>query len=300
MRFHRLFFLLILFSTLLFGSQWNGHLFLWKIQKGTQTSYLFGTMHLADPALQELPWGLKKIIGRCDGGVYTEVPMTLSTQMKSAMLMLRSDRRSLKTLLPKPLYRRAQAYLRRLDPRLSVARYDRMKIWAFATTLSSLENQLKFPLLPALDTVIYRYAKNRHRPVGGIETVEEQIGALDSFTQKEQLLMLEGTLDSLEKEKHYALEMKRLYLHGNAAQLLSFIRRTTYAVPRYRSLEKKFMAHLLYDRNERMAKRVLARLQSHPKQCFFFAFGVMHFLGENSVIEELRRAGYRVTRVLHV
>ena len=300
MRLHRLFFLLTLLSALLCGAQLNGHLFLWKVQKGAQTSYLFGTMHLANPALQELPWGMKKVIDRCDGGVFTEVPMTLSTQMKSAMLMLRSDTKPLKTLLPKPLYRRAQGYLRQLDPRLSVARYDRMKIWAFATTLASLENQLKYPLLPPIDTVVYRYAKNKHRPIGGIETVKEQIGALDSFTQKEQLLMLEGTLDSLEKEKHYALEMKRLYLHGNAAQLLSFIRRTTYAVPRYRFLEKKFMDRLLYDRNDRMAKRVLALLRAHPKQCYFFAFGVMHFLGEKSVIEILRRAGYRVTRVTRV
>ena len=300
MRFHRLFLLLILCSALLSGAQWNGHLFLWKVQKGTQTFYLFGTMHLADPALQELPWGLKKIIDRCDGGVYTEVPMTQATRMKSAALMLRSDRRPLKALLPEPLYRRAQAYLEQLDPRLSVARYERMKIWAFATTLASLENQLKYPMLPALDTVIYRYAKNRHRPVGGIETVEEQIAALDSFTRREQLLMLEGTLDSLEKEKQFALEMKRLYLRGDAPQMLSFIRRTMYTVPRYRSIEKKFMKRLLFDRNGRMAERMLALLQEHPKRRFFFAFGVMHFLGEKSVIEKLKHAGCRVTRVPHV
>ena len=287
--------LLLLFAVLAAAA--DRPLFLWKAEKGKTTAWLFGTMHLADPQLQELPWGVKRIITRCRGGVYTEVPMTRETQMKSARLMRRDDGKPLREILPASVYNEMHRYLERLDPRLTPERYDGLKLWAVATTLSSLPNQLKYPLLPPVDTVVYRYARAKGRPVAGIETVEEQIGALDAFTRNEQLLMLEGTLETLLGEKNYDETMKRLYLKGDEAALLSFIRRTMFNVPRYRALERKFMRVLLYDRNERMAERVDALLKAHPGECRFFAFGVMHFLGDGSVVELLRRKGYRVTRV---
>ncbi|XP_064415241.1 metalloprotease TIKI1-like isoform X2 [Latimeria chalumnae] len=43
-----------------------------------------------------------------------------------------------------------------------------------------------------------------------------------------------------------------------------------------------------------MGKRVKALLEEHPDKSFFFAFGAGHFLGNNTVIDVLRREGYEV------
>ena len=57
------------------------------------------------------------------------------------------------------------------------------------------------------------------------------------------------------------------------------------------------MQVLLYDRNVRMVQRIEALLKEDPTKRYLFAFGVMHFLGQKSVVEHLGCKGYSVNRV---
>ncbi|XP_016319222.1 metalloprotease TIKI1-like [Sinocyclocheilus anshuiensis] len=59
-------------------------------------------------------------------------------------------------------------------------------------------------------------------------------------------------------------------------------------------IERYFRQELIYTRNERMGRRVRALLEEQPDKSFFFAFGAGHFLGNNTVIDVLRREGYEV------
>ena len=54
---------------------------------------------------------------------------------------------------------------------------------------------------------------------------------------------------------------------------------------------------MLVERNKVMARRVIELLRSNPGSSLFFAFGVDHFTGEDSVIELMREAGFEVERV---
>ena len=46
-----------------------------------------------------------------------------------------------------------------------------------------------------------------------------------------------------------------------------------------------------------MASRVIQLLRSNPGSSLFFAFGLAHFTGEDSVIDLVREAGFEVERV---
>ena len=46
-----------------------------------------------------------------------------------------------------------------------------------------------------------------------------------------------------------------------------------------------------------MARRVIELLRTNPGSSLFFAFGVGHFTGEDSVIDMMREAGFQVERV---
>ena len=46
-----------------------------------------------------------------------------------------------------------------------------------------------------------------------------------------------------------------------------------------------------------MARRVIELLRTNPGSSLFFAFGVGHFTGEDSVIDMMREAGFHVERV---
>ena len=270
--------------------------FLWEVTKGEQTFYLFGTMHLGDPALQTLPEVLKVVIDKSDE-VRTEIPMDASLQMKSAALMMRSDEKSLQDIIPKPLYQRTEKYIRQINPQLNLIPFDKMKIWVLSTVTSMLENQLKYPMLPAIDSEIYSYAQSQKKGVGGIEAIEEQIAAMDKFSLNEQIMGLESTLDYLEQNNKFIEEMKELYIEGDEKKMMAFIEGTMFKSEKYKKFEEKFMQVLLYDRNRLMAGRIEALLKEHPDKRYLFAFGVMHFLGQKSVVEHLEGKGYSVSRL---
>jgi len=295
----KLFKLLTLLLTLtIFATANEGirHPFLWEVKKAEHSFYLFGTMHLGDPKLQVLPEALKVAIDKSDE-VRTEIPMDVSFQMKSAVLMMRSDSRSLQEIIPKALYQRTENYIKQISPQLNLIPFDKMKVWALSTVTSMLENQLKYPMLQAIDSEIYHYAQSKNKGVGGIETIEEQIIAMDKFTLEEQIMGLESTLDYLEQNSDFTEEMKNLYMQGDEKKMMTFIEGTMFKIEKYKKFEEKFMQVLLYDRNALMAQRIESLLKEHPSKHYLFAFGVMHFLGQKSVVEYLEHQGYNVSRV---
>ena len=295
----KLFKLLTLFLTLTAFTVANEGIknpFLWEVKKDKQSFYLFGTMHLGDPKLQILPLSLKAAIDKSDE-VRTEIPMDASLQMKSVTLMMRSDNKSLQEIIPKSLYQRTEKYLQQINPQMNLVPFDKMKIWALSTVTAMLENQLKYPMLQAIDAEIYSYAQSKGKGVGGIETIEEQISAMDMFSQKEQIMGLESTLDYLEQNNDFMEEMKSLYMQGDEKKMMSFIEGTMFKVEKYKNFEEKFMQVLLYDRNVRMVKRIESLLKKDPAKQYLFAFGVMHFLGQKSIVEYLEYKGYSVNRM---
>ncbi len=293
MKLFKLLILLLTFTILSVANEGIKNPFLWEVKKDKQSFYLFGTMHLGDPKLQVLPKALKIAIDKSDE-VRTEIPLDASLQMKSVALMMRSDNRSLQEIIPKTLYKRTEKYIQQINPQMNLIPFDKMKIWALSTVTAMLENQLKYPMLQAIDAEIYSYAQSKGKGVGGIETIEEQISAMDKFTQKEQIMGLESTLDYLEQNNNFIEKMKSLYMQGNEEKMMSFIEGTMFKVEKYKSFEEKFMQVLLYDRNIRMAERIESLVKEDPAKRYLFAFGVMHFLGQKSVVEYLESKGYSI------
>jgi len=269
--------------------------FMWKVEKGNQTSYLFGTIHVPAPELSVLPVKVKKAIDSCDG-VRTELDMNFMNQMKATQLMLRKDGKTLKQILPKALYRRAEKALKAVNPALNLKPFSELKVWALAATLELLEEQMKNPTLIPIDSVIFNYGKEHNKTVAGIETVEEQLSAFDAFSLNEQIEFLEATLDYMDKHKDAMKMMKELYIKGDSKALLTFLNEQ-FQDDKYKKLEEKFMEELLYKRNVRMAKRMDSLLKKDRKKSYFFAFGAMHFLDKKSVIEYLEGYGYKINRV---
>ena len=284
----------IILTVLSFGETFK-HPFLWKVEKGKTTAYLFGTMHIPSPELSILPPVVVSTLENSDG-VYTEIDMSFMNQMKITTLMLRKDGKSLQSILSKKLYSRTENYLKTISPALTLEPFAQMKIWALSATLALLKEQLKHMGLVPIDDIIFTYGKEHKKVVGGIESVDEQLNYFDKFTMQEQILMLESTLDYMETHSSYTDDMKKLYLEGDGSKMIAFSNEQ-FQNKKYLKLEEKFMEVLLYQRNIIMAQRIDKLLKKYPKQQQFFAFGVMHFLDKKSVITNLEKMGYRVRRV---
>ncbi len=271
--------------------------FLWRIEGGSKPSYIFGTIHLSGKDVTTLSPATQKAVDSADA-LYTEISMDMATQMKATTLLMGDE--SLAKVLPKDLYERAEAELKRINPELNLQPFDRIKIWGLAVTIALIEEQLKNPGALPLDAVLYTTAQRAGKQVGGIETMEEQLGLFEHLSKDEQIAMLRGTLDDIErarKEGRNPLdEMRKAYVSGDLPTLDKTLNEwMTGFDPK---LLARFMDALITKRNHLMANRIGEKLKAAPGKSQFFAIGAAHLMGEEGVLKLLEKQGLKVTRVM--
>ena len=88
------------------------------------------------------------------------------------------------------------------------------------------------------------------------------------------------------------------YLKGDSEELAKLITQNSYlGVSMDEAFSKKFTKHLIYIRNEGMAKTIIKDLKADRSKSCFFAAGAGHYVGKKTVGDLLKKNGYTVTRV---
>lgn len=272
--------------------------FLWKIDAGgAKPAHLFGSIHVPSPLTTNLPAVVDRALAAADV-VLCEMPLDQAAVMQAAVLAM-TAKRPLSEALPADLRDRADAELRRIMPALTLQALDRAEIWVLSFQLMLLGDQMKYPDVLPLDLLVYRRGETAGREVGGLETVREQIDAMNSFTHDEQLELLRATLDDCAKARAEGRtptqDLLAFYLTGDAEALTKEADRTLSAYAP--DLRKRFEEGLVASRNKRMAERIVAKLKAAPEKQHFIAIGALHVVGDGSVVDLLRQAGLKVERV---
>jgi uncharacterized protein YbaP (TraB family) len=267
---------------------------LWRIELATP-SYLFGTIHLPDDRVTELPPVVADILDRCDS-LYTELPMEMALLMKQFGRMQLPEGQTLKAALGDEIYGEVAAYVEKKG--LKMAMFDRLQPWAVSAQLSMLDHLKAMATKQPLDMQLYQRAKRDGKAVGGLETMEEQASVFESLTQQEQRTFVRDGLAHIVKEEgeglHPMESMLRLYLQGDEVAIEATVNSFPLSDAK---LKKRLMARLIDDRNITMADRIVRRLQEKPEAVQVFAVGVAHYPGKVGVLELLQQRGYRVTRM---
>ncbi len=279
--------------------------FLWKIE-GAHTTYLYGTIHVPDPRVVDLPPSVEAAF-KDSQAVFTEIRMDSATQIGVQKKVMLDDDQRLHDIVGQPLFDRLSKTVERSVPKdappgmgaMFGAMLDRMKPWAAMSSVELLE------FLPdmlagrqALDAMLYDRAQKEHKEVGALETVDEQLAVFEGFTNAEQASMLKLTLDSMDeahaKGRSPTDELIKGYLSGDLAKLSLMM---TEAMRMDPVLFGKFSARALDDRNKLMVDRILAKRAERPDKTCFFAVGALHYAGETGILGLLKKKGLTVTRV---
>lgn len=121
----------------------------------------------------------------------------------------------------------------------------------------------------------------------GIETVKEQLDAIDALSLEAQAEMLLESIEEFEEQRDNLLEMVAIYKSGDAEKL--------YAVSSEEFGEYEgFDEIMLAGRNRKWIDRMENMMEAKPT---FFGVGAAHLGGDEGVINLLRNAGYTVTPV---
>jgi uncharacterized protein YbaP (TraB family) len=270
---------------------------LWEVSGNGVQAYLFGTMHVADPRVTNLHPAMEAAFESVDA-FYTEAGESGpedSAKMASAAML--PEGMSLRKLLPPNLWQDLDDYLQ-LRKFGTAQDMDRYRPWYVALQLAQID---AIPLLEggqALDFALTARAKAEHKEIGAVEHIEEQLAALTVGSLQDQIHMLDITLQNLRKElaagQSSVEQLLELYVSGDTTALWDFaMQETDLSDP----VQQRAWDALTTIRNRTMVERIHEKLQAAPEKKFMFAFGSLHFVGPDSVVEGLRALGYQVTRV---
>ncbi|KAI1239842.1 hypothetical protein IHE44_0011277 [Lamprotornis superbus] len=185
-------------------------------------------------------------------------------------------------------------------------------VWVMLMVNSLTEVDIKSRGVPVLDLFLAQEAERLRKQTGAVEKVEEQCHPLNGLNFSQVVFALNQTLLQQESLRAGSFQIpyttEDLIKHYNCGDLSSIIfNHDTSQVPNFvnaslpaheritaQEIDSYFRQELIYKRNERMGRRVKDLLEEHPDKSFFFAFGAGHFMGNNTVIDVLRREGYEV------
>lgn len=259
---------------------------LWKVASPAgKTSYVFGTIHLEDSRVTNLPLQVQRAFDEASR-ITLEMTMDPAVLINMSLAMMLTDGRDLQAIVGETLYKRSvQAMESYGMPALVVAQ---MKPWAVATTLITPKPKTGI----VLDLKLYQDATSAGKKVDGLETWSEQLDVFDRMDEKLQVKMLEDTLDHLAEINTMYQAMLQVYLDRDLGKMVSMNER--YMEMSDPELSEQFNDRVIVDRNHRMVERMESRLKEGSA---FIAVGALHLPGGEGVLNLLSQRGYRISRV---
>ena len=271
---------------------------LWKIEKaGLKPSYLFGTMHMTDPRVIDLTPEAQTAYDGADTVVIETTEILDEAKASQALLakpdlMMFTDATTLTSLVdPKdlPAFEKGMA-----ERGMPLAAINKMKPWMIMgiVALPACEMARKKSGAPFLDIKLAKDAESAGKKIEGLETMLEQVNAINSLPNEMSVKNLVETIKLGSKIEDVMETMIVLYTEGKIGSIMPFAK---YIVPDsnvnsadYDDFEEK----LINIRNQTMATRADKILAQGSA---FIAVGAMHLVGDKGLVEKFRAAGYTVT-----
>lgn len=254
--------------------------------------YLLGSVHLADSDTFALSGPLAEAWERSEELVVEVDPSTISAQAAAAAT-LRHGTLPAGTTLADRLEPRTWAALQAEAERLGLplAALANLKPWLAATSLAVM--QLQAAGLEArygVDQQMIGEAGSA-RPVVALESLDSQLGMLDSLPPAVQELMLMDVLERAPAATAQAEQLVESWRRGDEEALVELLFGEMKARPEFASLYEK----VYFERNEAMSRRLVELAADGRTR--LTVLGVGHMIGPRGIPALLAARGFRVERM---
>jgi hypothetical protein len=208
-----------------------------------------------------------------------DLEMSASEMLQAAKQMSLPESKTLEAYIPKEKFERIRTYC--IDSlawkKRKFNRYSRMKPFFF----SSLVLSAQLGKVKGYEQYFSSQAKRKKIPVLGLETLQQQMEALDAISIEEQAVALDESIVSGRAEYD---NMLKVYLNRDLETLGKQMAEND-------EMMDGFSAELLTKRNKNWVP-LLQKWMS--ENSIFVAVGAGHLPGEDGLINLLKREGYRV------
>ena len=277
----------------------NGDTLLFRVDKdGVDPSYLFGTMHLTDERVVDLPPKAKNAFdhARAVAIESTEILDPAKAQLalfSKPELTMFTDGKGLSDYLDDEQREILKAGLAARGVQLALV--ERMKPWLITAmvALPKCEMDRKKEGQPFLDIKLAQDAEKQGKELVGLETIVEQFEAMASLPMD---FHVRGLVDSIElgdRIDDVIETMIELYVDGRTGAVWPMLRSVTPDESEDAGYAD-FEAAMVHVRNETMLERARPLFDDGGA---FVAVGALHLPGEKGLAALLEKAGYTVTPV---
>lgn len=261
---------------------------LWEVTDPDTTIYLFGTIHLLP---DQMHWRTaafdKAVAGSQELVVETIIDEKDPTKFMSAMAGI-----GFKDGLPPLVQRVPPAKRAALEAAIKksgmpVQALDRMKTWAAAFILLG-DKFRSLGLSSGVEGVLRNDFTASGKPIGELETNVEQLSFFDRLPEASQRSLLEGAIESDKSMNSDFSGMLDAWSKGDVQGIARTFDRDLAASP---ALQKS----LIRQRNSNWSKWIESRMAKPG--AVLIAVGAGHLAGKDSVLEMLKKDGYKVRRL---
>jgi uncharacterized protein len=281
---------LILILAVSFVKAQNNSL-LWSIVKpgSTDTSYLFGSIHISDARVFNVNKHFNRVFDKSQT-VALELHFDSINPFTLLNHVMMEKGLTLQKVMPVEKYALVKSYFEDSlkSPMQFVERFQPI----YTSTL--IQNQDSEPG-KSLDETIFNSAKEQNKHVVGLEKAEEQMNAFSAFpydVQGEMLYQAVKELMSSAKSENDFEKLIRLYISQDLEGIADYINKFDYDEnPIIKPYSKVFQDKLLIERNHRMVERAIPLIN---KQCTLIVVGAAHLPSEQGLIELFQKEGFDV------
>ncbi len=283
------------------GRTLNGNALLWKIEKNEDIapSYLFGTMHVTDERLLNVPDPVLDALNGSDIVALENLDVLDSSVTRQRLkeipeLWKFENGKSLRDYMTEQELETLREAARSF--RVGFFRLLKYKPWLVMSMISTsrCERMRKEDGKLFLDKAIGARAQRIHAELVGLETLREQLAAMDSMPMKSQVAYLVGTAQLAGKSDDNLETMIQLYLQRKIGAIQPMFAYFSSNDKTLKTAYSEFQTHLIDKRNIVMRDRSLPLIE---KGASFVAVGALHLPGEMGLVNLYRQAGYKVTAV---
>lgn len=260
---------------------------LWKISgKGLKTpSYVFGTFHMMCKTDFSITTALEETI-KSTQQFYGELDMDDPTLQSTLMSNMRLKETNLQTLLGDEQFKIVADGFKNITG-MNLQMFNQF-IPFMSLSLLALNS------IPCADriqpeTEFVNIAKKNSLPILGLETVQDQVNAINREPLDSQLISLKKTILNYDSVKQVMTKMIAVYKEKNTDKLYQFLQDNSDG-------NTNFEQDMLVTRNVKWIPVIEKAIQ---EKASFFAVGAAHLGGKQGVLNLLKQQGYTLTPVLY-
>jgi uncharacterized protein YbaP (TraB family) len=259
----------------------------WSVKGAHNTVYLLGSVHVLKPTDSDLPPEALRAYTSAKALVMElDLNELDADQLLGSSLELETlpESQTLEQVLGADDYAKFLAHAQPLglDPEL----VSHFQPWFAAVTLEQLElAKSGFEAGSGVDEQFAQRAQADHKPIIGLETMQEQLGLFAHLPLEAQRRFLMYTLDDADDSPDAIDAVVTAWRHGDTKTLQKLL---TEGYDEFPDLYRM----LTTDRNRRWLPTITGLL--HDNQDYLVIVGALHLIGDDGLVELLRHEGYTV------